>query len=183
MFADTSEFAFVEPLERRWREVRAEFESLESERFMPWPERFLYDAGWDVFGLYAFERRLDENCDRCPVTASLVESIPGMTTAGFSLLAPGAHIRPHRGYTQAVLRLHLGLVVPEGCEFRVGVERRAWREGACLVFDDTQEHEAWNRAASARAVLLVDFRRPGSGDADIATPAAVRGAVDSLSKR
>ena len=183
MFFDPSDFAFVEPLERDWRLVREEFERLEAERFMPWPERFLYEAGWDVYGLYAFGRRLPDNCARCPQTARLVESIPGMTTAGFSLLAPGTHIRPHCGYTQAVLRCHLGLVVPDGCELRVGEERRAWAQGTCLVFDDTCEHEAWNRSAVARAVLLIDFRRPGTAARSIATPVSVRGAVESLTRR
>src|SRR5215470_11228679 len=80
--------------------------------------------------------------------ARLVRGIPGMTMAGFSRLAPGAHITPHRGYegySGFVLRCHLGLVVPEGCALKVGDETRGWQEGRCLVFDDSYEHEAWNR--------------------------------------
>lgn len=81
--------------------------------------------------------------------------------AGFSRLAPHAHVKPHVGWAASVYRLHLGLVVPEGCRLRVGSETRPWREGRCLIFDDTVEHEAWNDSDRPRAVLLLDFLRPG----------------------
>ena len=159
MYLDPARFAFTTELERNWRAIRSEFLAVEREALMAWPERFLYDDGWEVLGLYAFGARMRDNCERCPVTARLVEAIPGMTTAGFSLLRPGTHIRPHVGYTRAVLRCHLGLVVPPGCEMRVGAERRSWEEGRCLVFDDTVEHEVWHRGDAERVILLVDFRR------------------------
>jgi beta-hydroxylase len=54
---------------------------------------------------------------------------------------------------------------------RVGLETRSWREGECLVFDDTVEHQAWNRSAKTR-FLLLDFLRPGftSAAADVLPP-------------
>ena len=82
-----------------------------------------------------------------------------MTTAGFSFLAPGTVIRPHIGYSGELLRCHLGLIVTEGCALRVGAETLNWDAGKRLVLDDTVEHEAWNRGAEGRAVLLIDFRR------------------------
>lgn len=102
--------------------------------------------------------------------------MPGLTTAGFSRLAPGTHIQPHVGYTSAVLRCHLGLVVPdEGCALRVGEDTRTWAEGRCVVFDDTVEHEAWNRSGSDRIVLLVDFLRPGADPDAVKAPEALAG--------
>jgi beta-hydroxylase len=114
-----------------------------------------------VFGLVAFGKRIEGALRACPRTAKALEHVPHLTTAGFSRLAPGAHIQPHKGWVKTVYRGHLGLVVPEGCALRVGDETRVWSEGKCLVFDDTFEHEAWNRAASERIVLLFDFARPG----------------------
>jgi beta-hydroxylase len=64
-----------------------------------------------VYGLYSFGNKLDENCERCPFTTSLVEGIPGLKMAGFSALLPGTHIEPHSGYagySDTVLRGHLG---------------------------------------------------------------------------
>jgi aspartyl/asparaginyl beta-hydroxylase (cupin superfamily) len=55
---------------------------------------------------------------------------------------------------------HLPLIVPQGCELRVGNETRQWVEGKAWVFDDTIEHEAWNRSAETRVILLFEIWRP-----------------------
>jgi beta-hydroxylase len=160
LFFATSNFPFVVQLERNWRAIAAELAAIRSQPFLPWPETFLYEGSWNVFGLYGFGRKLPGNCTLCPQTAQLVEAIPGMTTAGFSLLAAGTVIRPHVGYSHEVLRCHLGLITPPGCALRVGTETRTWQEGKCLIFDDTVEHEAWNKGLDDRTVLLIDFKRP-----------------------
>jgi aspartyl/asparaginyl beta-hydroxylase (cupin superfamily) len=54
----------------------------------------------------------------------------------------------------------LPLIVPGSCGFRVGGETRAWREGEAFVFDDTIEHEAWNRSDQDRALLILDCWNP-----------------------
>jgi aspartyl/asparaginyl beta-hydroxylase (cupin superfamily) len=56
--------------------------------------------------------------------------------------------------------VHLPLIVPDGCEFRVGGETRPWRIGKAFAFDDTIEHEAWNRSNEDRAVLIIDAWNP-----------------------
>lgn len=83
-----------------------------------------------------------------------------MVTAGFSSLLPGTHIAAHTGYPDGVLRCHLGMIGCDGCSLRVGDETHNWQEGKCLVFDDTTEHEAWNRGTQTRIVLLLDFKYP-----------------------
>lgn len=35
-----------------------------------------------------------------------------------------------------------------------------WTEGKCIVFDDSYEHEVWNRSADDRVVLLLNFWHP-----------------------
>ncbi|MBA2748334.1 MAG: aspartyl/asparaginyl beta-hydroxylase domain-containing protein [Tatlockia sp.] len=160
MFYETTGFKFIDCMESNWLLVKEELTRLQQANFIPWPEKFLYNQGWDVYGLYAFEKRLEDNCRLCPETTKLVESIPGMTTAGFSSLAPGTHIASHVGYSEAVLRCHLGLIIPDGCGIRVGTQTKTWLEGKCLVFDDTVEHEAWNRGKLPRIVLLIDFKKP-----------------------
>ncbi len=159
MYLNPADFPFVNGLKQNWRAIRAEFERIAPADFTAWHERFLYDKGWDVFGLWAFGTKMHENCDACPITTRTVEQVPGLTTAGFSILQPGTHIVPHEGYTNEVLRCHLGLVVPKGCEMRVGNETRTWEEGECLVFDDTIEHEVWHCGETPRAILLLDFKR------------------------
>jgi beta-hydroxylase len=164
MYQDPSKYPFLRALEDNWQAILAEYQAVATHPEMhAWPEGQLYDGRWDTFGLYAFGLKQQDNCRRCPVTTKLVERIPGMVMAGFSRLAPGTHIKPHVGYggwAQYVLRCHLGLVVPQGCEMRVGAETRSWHQGKVTVFCDATEHEVWNRAATERVVLLLDFRNP-----------------------
>ena len=164
MFEDPAKFPFAAELERNWGVIRDEMAALRSDGFFDWPEKSLYgDTGWSTFGLYAFGQKERVNCDRCPRTAELVEKVPGLVTAGFSRLTPGAHIKPHVGYdeySRYVLRLHLPLETNPHCAIRVGEETRVWQEGRVLIFCDAIEHEAWNRGATTRTVLLLDFKNP-----------------------
>lgn len=172
MFIDTGQFPFASYLEAHWQEIRDEYLALPEEVFQPWVQREMYGKGWSVYGLHAFGERIEPALATCPKTASHLSQIPGLTTAGFSRLAPGTHIKPHVGWVNSVYRMHLGLVVPEDCALRVGSEVRSWVEGECMIFDDTVEHEAWNKSAQSRVVLLLDFLRPGVKDssADVMPP-------------
>jgi len=121
---------------------------------------------WGAFHLWKEGERFDEACARAPQTAALVESLPICRIAGrapnvfFSILKAGAHIPPHTGVTNVRSVVHLPLIVPNGCEFRVGGETRQWRVGEAFAFDDTIEHEAWNRSGENRAVLIIDAWNP-----------------------
>ena len=100
-----------------------------------------------------------------------------MTTAMFSILAPGKHIPPHDGPYKGVLRYHLGLLVPEPADqvgIRVGGEIAHWHEGESLVFDDTYTHEAWNDTDGTRVVLFVDVIRELRGPMGVANRALIK---------
>ena len=160
MFIDREQFEFVPYLESNWLRIREEYLKLPEDVFEPWVQREMYGEGWSVYGFYAFGERIEPALAACPRTAQYLSQIPGLTTAGFSRMAPQTHIKSHIGWVKSVYRLHLGLVVPESCRLRVGNEVRTWVEGECLVFDDTVEHEAWNDSNQSRVVLLLDFLRP-----------------------
>jgi beta-hydroxylase len=161
MFYDPAEFPFTSGLEKSFAAIRREVEALPPNEFKPWPEKMMYENRWDVFVLYNFGRKLEGNCALCPETTRAIENVPGLTTAGFSWMAAGTYIKPHTGYTDTVLRCHLGLIVPPDCALLVGGETRSWQEGKTLIFDDTVVHEAWNRSNSQRVVLLLDFEKRG----------------------
>jgi aspartyl/asparaginyl beta-hydroxylase (cupin superfamily) len=78
----------------------------------------------------------------------------------FSRLLPGAHIPPHFGTGNHRITVHLPLIVPGDCEIRVGGTRHAWREGELFAFDDSFEHEAWNRSSEERVVLIFEAHHP-----------------------
>jgi ornithine lipid ester-linked acyl 2-hydroxylase len=157
-FYESKEFPFAALLETNWRIILGELEQIQSKHFIPWSEKYLYKDGWSIFGLYSYGLKIEKNCGLCPETTKLVERIPNLLTAGFSALAPGTHIAPHTGYPDGVLRCHLGLIIPDNCAIRIGVETRTWQEGKCLIFNDTIEHEAWNCGDRQRIILLLDFK-------------------------
>ena len=166
MFYDPHAFRFAEPLEAGWRAILQEYHSVQ-DQLIDWFETELYGEGWKVYGLFDFPhgRPLPANIAQCPQTAALVERhVPRHGAAGFSVLLPGTRIQPHRGYAGEFLRCHLGLSVPAGdCGLRVGSEIRNWQEGKVMIFDDRDEHAAWNMTPEARVVLLVDFIAASGG--------------------
>lgn len=121
---------------------------------------------WDAFFFYRHGTRYRENCERCPRTAAIIDALPLVRIRAhapeicFSVLAPGTHILPHHGVTNTRLVTHLPLLVPDNCAISVGGEERAWQEGRCFTFDDTFEHEAWNRSEQTRVVLIMDCWNP-----------------------
>lgn len=161
MFVDPQSYDFVRTLSSHWKAIREESRSLATGAFQPWVQEQMYGEGWSVFGLYVYGRPIAPSCALCPRTAEILSQIPGLLSAGFSRLAPHTHVKAHVGWDDSFYRLHLGLDVPLGCRLRVEHETRHWREGECLIFDDTQEHEAWNDADAQRIVLLLDFLKPG----------------------
>jgi beta-hydroxylase len=169
-FFDNAAFPWISNLEANWKIIRAEVDE-----FMRQPEKlpniadvlqnqeYLSENGeWKLLVLYGLTHRVDSNCSRVPKTAELLESIPEMTSAVFSVLAPRKRIPKHRGTYKGILRYHLGLIIPEPdtCGIRVSSEERFWREGESLIFDDSYIHEAWNDSDSYRVVLIVDVIRP-----------------------
>jgi ornithine lipid ester-linked acyl 2-hydroxylase len=121
------------------------------------------DRRWKTYFFLGYGLRFEDNIARCPATWAALKGIPGLTTAFFSVLEPGKRLPPHRGPYKGVLRYHLGIVIPEradACGIDVDGERRHWREGTSLIFDDTFIHSAWNDTAERRIVLFVDFARP-----------------------
>jgi tetratricopeptide (TPR) repeat protein len=121
---------------------------------------------WGAMHLWKDGRRDDAVCARAPRTAAAVEALPlsdlpGRTpTVFFSILQPGAHLPAHTGVSNVRSIVHLPLIVPPGCGFRVGGDTRSWQEGHAWVFDDTIEHEAWNRSDQLRAILILDVWNP-----------------------
>ena len=158
MFYNTSRFPFVEKLEGNWASVLTEYTLLKTGT-IPYIEHDLYRGEWDVFPFIVFGDKDEDRCKLCPKTWELVKDIPGLTTASFSILRGSTDIHPHTGFTDKVLRCHLGIKIPHGCAIIVGDEPRRWQEGKCLIFDDTVEHSAYNKSDEERVVLLLDFNK------------------------
>lgn len=151
-------------MEESYHTILNEYLKLEEKFLVSWPEKYLCKKGWDVYAFYAFDNKFVENCNRCPETTKILESIPGMSTSLFSFLQPKTHIRPHVGYynySNNVLRAHLGIVIPPGAELKVNGKEKKWKPGKVFIFDDTFRHEAYNKSNELRVVLMIDFKFKG----------------------
>src|SRR5436190_1017689 len=175
-FLDRGDFRWLDPFEAAAHEIRAEALAAlaqAADDFVPyiskpagspvdqWQE-LNNSKRWSTFFLLKNGERIEEHLARCPRTAALLAAAPlceirgHAPTAFFSVAAPKTRIPAHTGVTNTRFIVHMALVVPPSCEFRVGAEIRAWREGRAWVFDDTFEHEAWNGSDEPRIVLIFD---------------------------
>lgn len=124
------------------------------------------EPGWTGYYFYRHGERREANCAACPATSGALDRLPLSRVPAhgpevlFSVFTPGTHLLPHRGVTNTRVVGHLPLVVPPDCALRVGGEDHAWQEGRVVVFDDTYEHEAWNRSDQVRVVLIFDLWNP-----------------------
>ncbi len=168
---ETSTFPFLATIENGWTDILAELRPLLADRaklppfheISPDQKKISTGNAWKVFILFGFGVPSARNCARCPRTAQLLRTVPGLQSAWFSILGPRYHIPRHRGITKTVLRGHLGLILPEEhdqCVMQVADQRVSWAQGKCLVFDDFYPHEVWNNTDDERIILIFDFDRP-----------------------
>jgi beta-hydroxylase len=164
-------FAWTKLVEHNWIQIREELDailkfhsSLPNLQDIQQEQHVLnQDNNWKTFFLYGFGTKATLNCLTCPITTSVIEKIPGMKTAFFSILSPHKHIPAHKGIFKGIIRSHLGLIIPGkpgDCIMRIENEQISWQEGKVVVFDDTFEHEVWNNTNEKRVVLLIDTIRP-----------------------
>ncbi|HEX7965070.1 MAG TPA: aspartyl/asparaginyl beta-hydroxylase domain-containing protein [Gammaproteobacteria bacterium] len=179
---ERSEFPWMAELESHTGEIREELLAVLSreEGFRPFVEmprehpgaaywrELNHSPNWNAFFFYRDGMAFTDNHARCPRTIAALDAAPLNRVADhspealYSVLTPGAHIPPHTGVINVRLVVHLPLIVPSAteCGIRVGTETRHWTEGQCIAFDDTFEHEAWNRSGKTRVVMIFDIWNP-----------------------
>lgn len=173
-------FAWCEELESKTGVIREELTAVleqDRERFNPY---IAYEPGqpvnqwkdlnhsrrWSTLHLWRNGAPVPASQERCPETTRALSAVPMAEIGGlcpnamFSVLAPHTHIPPHHGETNARVVVHLPLIVPAGCRYRVGYEERDWKIGEVLIFDDSIEHEARNDSDEIRVVLIFDVWNP-----------------------
>jgi aspartyl/asparaginyl beta-hydroxylase (cupin superfamily) len=184
-FFERSEFPWLAAIEAQTDAIRAEFLELvrSEEGFQPYLEygedqphnqfaELNNSMKWTAFHLIRDGKPVEPNAARCPVTMAALGGAPqpdqpGRTpNAMFSLLRPGVTIPAHTGVTNSRLVVHVPLIIPPNCAFRVGNDTREWKPGTAFVFDDTIEHEAWNKSDELRVILMFDIWHPHLSEAE-----------------
>ncbi len=185
-FHDRADFPWLDAIEAATDDIRAELlqvlagDTARLEPYISLPEttqltqwrELNHSRRWSVYYLWREGVAETENLARCPKTAAALSAwpqcdVPGYSpSAVFSILDARTRIPPHTGVSNTRLIVHLPLIVPPGCGFRVGGERREWQPGKAFVFDDTIEHEAWNEGGEPRAVMIFDIWSPYLSEAE-----------------
>jgi aspartyl/asparaginyl beta-hydroxylase (cupin superfamily) len=201
-FYDRALFPWMDTLERSTEAIRSELLEVLNEpgAFAPYVQGhanrapnnqsgMLNNPAWSAFFLWKNGEPVPENVQRCPQTLAALKDAPLCQVANrspsilFSLMKANAHIPPHNGLINTRLICHLPVLVPGVAEFRVGNEVRTWIDGKAWAFDDTIEHEAWNRADATRVILLFDIWRPEVSGEERALVVALFESIDAYSGR
>lgn len=141
---------------------------------------------WSAYHLIKDGQPVPAGAAKCPETMRLLAGAPQPDQPGrtpvalFSLLKPRTRIPPHNGVSNARMLVHLPLIIPEACGFRVGNQTREWVPGNAWVFDDTIEHEAWNNSDKLRVILIFDIWHPRLSPAERTMITAMSGALNEF---
>jgi len=200
-FFEREEFPFLHSLEEAADDIRRELQAVlgnpaDLQPYVDIPigheaqwRELNHSPKWSSYHLYQAGRRVTGHCERCPHTTEAIESLPLVRLqqqapeAFFSILKPGTHIPPHYGIANYKLAVHLPLIIPDGCAIRVGDQTRNWTPGKCLIFDDSFEHEAWNRSDKPRAVLIFEIWHPDLSEAEKLYLSTALAAYDSFNAK
>ncbi|WP_159982114.1 MULTISPECIES: aspartyl/asparaginyl beta-hydroxylase domain-containing protein [unclassified Novosphingobium] len=170
---DKAFFPWIAELERHWEAIRGEAVRIRAEDIPSLGEisfdhgRIGADRRWRAFFLKGYGYRMPGNAARAPITAALIEKVPGLVTANFSVLEAGGHIPRHWGMTKGMLTYHLALKAPkerERCRMHIegpdALHVMTWQDGESFLFDDMFNHEVWNETDEDRYILLIQIKRP-----------------------
>jgi beta-hydroxylase len=170
-FFTPSQVPGLDLLRENWHVIRDEALAVMADReavpplgkVSPDHRRIASNSSWKSFFFTGYGYQAMQNRARCPRTAALVDHVPNLVVAFYSIFEPGTYVPPHRGVTKGLLNVHLGLIVPDEagrCQIKVEGEVRGWKPGEYLIFDETFEHEVWNNAGEPRVVLFLQVLRP-----------------------
>lgn len=157
----------------------------------------LHSGVWKKLSLFSGGHVVSLGRDFAPLTFTCVQALldaarlrgfgsPMLQAPGrayLSLMLPGTRVRVHCGPSNHRLRLHLPLLVPSLTDnvslgMRVWHESELgklhstvlrWKEGRCMIFDDSYPHEVWYDSHNvnsklleqvARVVLVIDLWHP-----------------------
>lgn len=199
-FYDREQFPWLGELEAATRAIRRDLDAIladGAEGFEPYVkyDPFIpldqwgalnHSTQWTAWHFYESGSPLESRWRQARATVEAFTALPQplvmrrSPSALFSALTPRTRIPPHTGVANFRLLVHLPLIVPPGCGFRVGGETRQWREGEAWVFDDTIEHEAWNDSDQRRVIFICDIWSPFLSDSERAAIAAVISARDKF---
>ena len=168
-YLDVAHFPELAILKDNWQVIREEAQTLYNEGYISASEKHddigfnsFFRRGWKRFYLKWYQDPMESAQALCPKTVELIQSIPGINAAMFTLLPKNSFLFKHRDPYAGSLRYHLGLVTPnsEKCCIHVDGKMYYWQDGQDVLFDETYIHHAENTTDQDRIILFCDVQRP-----------------------
>lgn len=168
-YLDLEQFPELRIFKENWETIRDEALFLYQEGYIAASDKHddigfnsFFRKGWKRFYLKWYQDPIASAKSLCPNTLSLIEKVPNINAAMFTLLPKGSTLSKHRDPYAGSLRYHLGLVTPNSpqCFIEVDGERYHWRDGADVLFDETYLHSAQNNTDTDRIIFFCDVQRP-----------------------
>jgi len=160
-------FHWIEFVEFNWLKIRSELEThlLSNPRLNSGNKSQLVNnhGSWKTMPLMTWGVEFHRNIINFPNTISVLKQVPGLVSVSFNLLEKNSEINSHFGETNACVRVHLGLFIPDDASkigFKVNDISKSWEKGKVMVFCDAYEHNAWNHTDQDRYIILLDIIRP-----------------------
>src|SRR4051812_31147734 len=163
------DFRDLAPLKENWQLIRDEAMRLYEAGHIKKAENnndlafnTFFKRGWKRFYLKWYGDFLPSAKELCPKTVELVQSIPSVNAALFTLMAPQSKLGAHRDPFAGSIRYHLGLKTPNSDECRIYIdgEPYSWRDGEAILFDEPFIHKVRNDTDETRIILFCDVTRP-----------------------
>ena len=171
---DLDHFHELDPIQDNWETIKDEVVNLYRQRYFevtkePNSEasydigfRTFFKYGWSKFYLKWYGHTHDSAKKLCPKTVKILENIPSVNGAMFTVLPVNGQLTRHLDPIACSLRYHLGLDTPnsDDCYINIDGVSYSWRNGEALLFDETYLHYAKNDSQSYRLILMCDVDRP-----------------------
>ncbi|WP_051555091.1 aspartyl/asparaginyl beta-hydroxylase domain-containing protein [Legionella fairfieldensis] len=168
-FLDLSHFPELKILRDNWKIIREEAEYLYQEGYITASDKHddigfnsFFRRGWKRFYLKWYQDPMNSARELCPKTVALIQSIPNINAAMFTLLPKNSFLFKHRDPYAGSLRYHLGLITPNSKDCCIYVDGKPyfWQDGQDVLFDETYIHHAENTTSQDRIILFCDIQRP-----------------------
>jgi beta-hydroxylase len=171
---DLDNFHELDEIQNNWETIREEVLNLYQQRYFEQtkkPEsqasydigfRTFFKYGWSKFYIKWYGYTHDSAKKLCPKTVRILEQIPSVNGAMFTVLPPSGQLTRHLDPIACSLRYHLGLDTPnsDDCFINIDGVSYSWRNGKALLFDETYPHFARNDSDQPRLILMCDVERP-----------------------
>jgi ornithine lipid ester-linked acyl 2-hydroxylase len=168
LYYNNNDFEWAQTIEDNFSKIKPEIEAFlksQGQSFDPYFNTDLVgnNHSWKIGGFYFWGKKIEDNCKYIPKLEKILTAIPGFVSAGISVMEPHTDIKIHHGDTDASVRAHLGLSIPEKlpiCGMEVGNIQKSWENGKIFIFCDAQLHRAWNHSNKTRYILIIDIIKP-----------------------